>query len=78
MRKKCTALKCYCLIYDLCLQKKPVYILPSLVFELVCIIFSMIFNIFVSYLIVVSVGSKGLIYITIAIFMTGKDRVRIL
>jgi hypothetical protein len=72
------ALKCDCLIYVLCLQKNPVYILPWLGFKFFCLQLSLIIDIAYCRRIVNCLGEYGVILIIMFVTKTGKDLVRIL
>jgi hypothetical protein len=67
-----------CLIYDLCLQKKAVYMLPLLVFDLIAIIIMVIVSIVLSVYMPEYIGLYVILLITLLTIMIGKDRVRVL
>ena len=68
-----TALKCHCLIYVLCLQKKPVYIRPWLGFKFFYLQVLLIIDIAYSIRIVDYLGKCGIILIIMFVIKTGKD-----
>jgi uncharacterized membrane protein len=66
-----------CLIYDLFLQKRAAYMLPSLVFQLIGIICVILIIVFFCIMLVFG-EVHALILITILAIVTGKDRDRLL
>ena len=77
-RTNTTALKCCCLTYVLCLQKKPAYIRPWLGFKFYGLQVSLIIDTAYFITIVDYLGKCGVILIIMFVIKTGKDFVRLL
>jgi hypothetical protein len=76
VKKKRTALKRHCLIYVACLQKKPVYILPSLGFKLIFLIAYVIVGTFYYTSNVARMGKYASVFVATFLIDVGKDLVR--